>query len=71
MVVKEDNFIEQLHLAIIDMYNENLIPHLQSCLQVTIRTALHRFAAMDKIVRTTYLNQNGSRVSYVSGKIDS
>lgn len=32
MVVKEKNLIESIHLAIIDMYNEGLIPSLQACL---------------------------------------
>lgn len=64
MVVKEKNLIEAIHFAIIDMYNENLIPSLQSCLQVTIKTALHRFAEMKMITISTYLNANGSRVSY-------
>jgi len=28
MVVKEKNLIESIHMAIIDMYNDNLIPAL-------------------------------------------
>ena len=70
MVIKEKNLIESLHFAIIDMYNENLVPTLQACLQVTIKTALHRFAEMEMITVSTYLNANGSRVSYFSGEID-
>ena len=66
-VVKEQNLIESTHFAIIDMYNENLIPSLQACLQVTLKNALHRFAELGIITLTTYLNENGSRVSYVSG----
>ena len=64
MVIKEKNLIEAIHFALIDMYNENLIPSLQSCLQVTIKTALHRFAEMNLITLSTYLNANGSRVGY-------
>ena len=70
MVIKEKNLIEGIHFAIIDMYNENLIPALQSCLQVTIKTALHRFAELNLIQMQTYLNANGARVSYYSGEID-
>ena len=47
LVVKEKNLIECMHFAIIDMYNENMLLSLQSCLQVTIKTALHRFAALN------------------------
>ena len=32
LVIKEKSLIENLHFAIIDMYNENLVPSLQSCL---------------------------------------
>lgn len=32
LVIKESNLVENLHFAIIEMYNENLIPSLQSCL---------------------------------------
>ena len=56
MVIKEQNLIERLHYAIIDMYNENLVPMLQSCLQITIKTAIHRFAALGMINLQTYLN---------------
>ena len=31
-VVNEKNLIESLHFAIIDMYNNNLLPRLQACL---------------------------------------
>lgn len=49
------------------MYNNNLLPQLQACLQVTIKTALHRFAAIGIINLQTYRNENGSRIGYVSG----
>jgi len=70
LVIKEKNLIENIHLATIDMYNENMLPSLQACLQVTIKTAPHRFAALNQITMQTYLNANGSRVSYFSGKMD-
>ena len=70
MVIKEKNLIESLHFAIIYMYEENMIPSLQSCLQVTIKTAMHRFAELEMCTLQTYLNQNGSRVSYISGSLD-
>ena len=70
IVVKEKSLIESIHFAIIDMYNDNLLPSLQTCLQETIKTAIHRFADLKMINKQTYLNQNGSRVSYISGEID-
>ena len=70
MVIKEKNLIETLHFAIIEMYNENMMPSLQACLQVTLKTALHRFAALKICDLHTYLNQNGSYVSYISGKAE-
>jgi len=70
MVIQEKNLIQSVHFAIIDMYNENLIPHLHSCLQATIKTALHRFAELNMVTMQTYLNANGSRVTYFSGEID-
>ena len=70
MVIKEKRLIEGIHFAILDMYNENLIPALQSCLQVTIKTALHRFAELKMITVSTYLNANGARVSYYSGEME-
>lgn len=70
MVIKEKRLIEGIHFAIIDMYNENLLPALQSCLQVTIKTALHRFAELKMITLSTYMNANGARVSYYSGEME-
>ena len=71
MVVKEQNLIESIHFAIITAYNENLIPSLQACLRTTLKNALHRCSELGIITLTTYLNENGSRISYVSGQIDS
>lgn len=48
--------IESLHYAIIDLYNDNLMPSLQSCLQVTIKTAMHRLASQGMITLQTYLS---------------
>lgn len=70
MVIKESNLIESIHFAIIEMYNESLIPSLQSCLRITIKTALHSFAEKGMIVLQTYFNTNGSRVSYYSAQTD-
>lgn len=70
MVIKDQNLIESTHLAIIGMHNEGLIPSLQACLQVTLKNALHRFAELDICTLSTYLSDNGSRLYYVSGKID-
>ena len=70
MVIKESNLIESIHFAIIEMYNESLIPSLQSCLRITIKTALHSLAEKGMIILQTYLNTNGSRVSYYSAQTD-
>ena len=70
MVIKESNLIESIHFAIIEMYNESLIPSLQSCLRITIKTALHSLAEKGMIDLQTYLNTNGSRVSYYSAQTD-
>lgn len=67
LVIKETNLIEQLHFAIIDLHADNMLPSLQSCLQQTIKTALHRFAKLGYIELQTYRLENGSRISYVSG----
>lgn len=66
-VIKEKNLIEQLHFAIIEMHNDNVLPSLQSCLQVTIKTAIHRFASLGMVDLQTYRQENGARISYVSG----
>ena len=49
------------------MHNDNLLPSIQSCLQVTIKTALHRFGTLNMIDLKTYRVENGSRVTYISG----
>ena len=67
MVVKENSLVEQIHYAIIDLHNENLLPSIQSCLQVTIKTALHRFGTLNMLNVQTYRAENGSRVTYISG----
>ena len=32
MVIKEQSLIESIHFAIIDLYNESILPNLSSCL---------------------------------------
>ena len=64
--IKEEKLVENLHLAVMEMFDDGLISSLQSCLQETIRNAMHRFADLGLAELKTYPTQNGSYMSFIS-----
>ena len=54
MVVREEALVQNVHLAIMDLYSEGLITSLQSCLKTTIQTAIRRSAELGMIQVQTY-----------------
>lgn len=70
LVIGEQKLIHELHVMTIDLYNENLIKQLPSCLKELIGTALWRFNAMELAVINSYTTQNGSTISFVSCPFD-
>jgi hypothetical protein len=65
-VVNETKLINELHASTIQMYEDNLIKELPSCLKELIETALRRFNELDLAVIKHYTTSNGSSISFVS-----
>jgi hypothetical protein len=65
-VVNETKLINELHASTIEMYDDNLIKELPSCLKELIETALRRFNELDLAVIKHYTTSNGSSISFVS-----
>ena len=75
-VIKQENLIQQLHVAIQVMHADSLIQHLQSCIKETILSALSRYVALGILESKSYSGQNGSHTTFLSspnavkGKLD-
>jgi hypothetical protein len=65
-VVNETKLINELHVSTIQMYDDNLIKELPSCLKELIETALRRFNDIDLADIKHYTTSNGSSISFVS-----
>jgi hypothetical protein len=65
-VVNETKLINELHVSTIQMYDDNLIKELPSCLKELIETALRRFNDIDLADIKHYKTSNGSSISFVS-----
>lgn len=61
--------MDELHLAILNLYDEGCIAHLHSGLKETIRNALSSLVELFLLDSRSYLNQNGSKVVYLSAPI--
>lgn len=64
--IQDENLIDELHKAIILMYSQRLITQLQSCLKVTIETALSRYVKFDFLVKKDRYNMDGGSIAYYS-----
>ena len=68
--LRESKLIDELHQAILDLYDEGNIPHLHSCLKENIKSALGRLTQLEKFDARSYYNQDGSQVVYLSCPIE-
>lgn len=66
LVVNETKLVKELHTATIQMYDDNLIKELPSCLKELIETALRRFNDIHLADIKHYTTSNGSSISFVS-----
>lgn len=66
LVINESKLVKELHLATLQMYADNVIKELPSCLQELIQTALRRFDAINAAVIERYTTSNGATISFVS-----
>lgn len=65
-VINETRLVQELHVATIKMYDDNLIKDLPSCLKELFVTALRRFNAIELADVKHYTTLNGSSISFVS-----
>ena len=65
-VISETKLVNELHQATLQMYRDNLIKEMPSCLKELMETALRRFNAMEVAVIKHYTTPTGSSISFVS-----
>lgn len=61
---------EELHQEVIHLYKEGAMSNLHSCLKETIKSAIGRMAQLQLLDSRSYLNQNGSQVTYLSASLE-
>lgn len=66
--VVEENFISELHLVIIKMYEQSLVQQLSSCLKETIQTALRRYVTLGVLEKKSHTKQNGGIQTYYTSR---
>jgi len=59
LTLKKKQLISELHQAIKNLYQENVIPDLHACLIEVIKTAMDRFAQMGFVEMRAYGNKDG------------
>ena len=65
-VINETRLVHELHVATIQMYDDNVIRDLPSCLTELFVAALRRFNAIEVADIKHYTTLNGSSISFVS-----
>ena len=64
--INETKLVSELHQATLQMYRDNLIKEMPSCLKELLETSLRRFNAMGVANIQTYTTPTGSSISFVS-----
>lgn len=57
--------VKELHDAIKHLFTDRVIPHLHSCLDEIIVSAMLRYEQMGFIEITGYVNNKGSRTNFI------
>ena len=70
IIVKRKNLLRELHTCLKVLYSEQVIPHLHSCLDEILSTALARFVQMGLITTNSYGNKKGSTTSFLQSNSD-
>ena len=65
-VISETKLVNELHQATLQMYKDNLIKEMPSCLKELMETALRRFGAMGIAEIKHYTTPAGSSISFIS-----
>jgi hypothetical protein len=64
--LKEERIVEEMHYAIINLYEEGNIPDIHSCLKEPIKNAFGQLVHLGLLEKQVFLNQNGSQIVYLS-----
>jgi hypothetical protein len=64
IVIPVRKLIRELHASIKELYSENVVPHLHSCLTDILRTALRRYEEAGFIEMRSFGNKKGSQRSF-------
>ena len=54
LLVKESNLVTELHMMCLDMYNDNQLTNLSSCLTDVISTAIGKFISLGLLAAKIY-----------------
>jgi len=65
LILKNKKLVKELHVCIKRLYQLQVVPHLHSCLMVTIGTALERFEQMGFIEHKAYVTAKGNTTLFL------
>lgn len=61
----EETLIQELHISIKQMYSQNVLPFLHSCLIEIIQTAIDRYKQLGYLQSSSYSNSQGSQTTFL------
>lgn len=70
VVLKQKKLVNELHLAIKNLYADSMLPHLHSCLKEILWTALDRYESMGLFEQRSYGNKKGSTTSFIQSSAE-
>ena len=65
IIIKQKLFVQELHVAIKHLYTDKVIPHLHSCIDEILTTAILRYEQMRLLEVTSYGNKTGSNTNFL------
>lgn len=57
--------IKELHASISELYSENVLPHIHSCLTELLKTSFRRFEQMDFVIMQSFTTRSRSTSSHL------
>ena len=66
IVLRLNKLVKELHASIKELYTEETLQYLHSCLMDIIRTSLRRFEDMGLITQRAFVDKKGKKNSFLS-----
>ena len=71
LVIKNKKLTKELHSSLKQLYAQNVIPHLHSCLREIIQTAIERYEKMGFVEMRAYATKQGNSSLYLTSPAES